>query len=58
VSQVGWVGRAGWQHGQREHKIKVVVGGDAVEALEATAQAAMDEDMLAVGPLEGANGFH
>jgi len=58
VSQVGWVGRAGWQHGQREHKIEVVVGGDAVEALKTAAQTAMDEHMLAVGPLEGADGFH
>jgi len=46
------------QHRQREHEVEVVVGGDAVEALEAAAETAMYDDMLAIGPLERPNRGH
>src|SRR5258708_35729988 len=44
--------------GQCEHEMEVVVGADAVEALEAAAEAAVDDAVLAVGALEGADGRH
>ena len=44
--------------GQGQHKIEVIVGGDATTALEATAEAAMEQHMLAGAPLEAASGLH
>src|SRR5215469_1988890 len=45
-------GAARRQHGQRQHQVEVVVGGDTIEALEAAAQAAVDDHVLAAQPLE------
>jgi hypothetical protein len=55
---LAWACTTRWHYGQAEHKVKVIVGGDAVEALEAAEDTAMDEHMLAVGPLESADGLH
>ncbi len=58
IGYVVWAGGTWWQDGQREDEVKVVVGGDAVKALEATAEAEMDDNVLAVGALEGTDGLH
>ena len=52
------IGRARRHDRQREHEIEVVVGLDAVEALEVAAFAVVDDDMLAVGPLKCPNRRH
>ena len=43
---------------QREHEIEVIVGGDAAVALEAAAEAAVHDHVLALRPREGADGCH
>ena len=43
---------------QCQHQREVIVRCDAVKALETATEAAMDERMLAIGPLKGGNGSH
>lgn len=47
-----------WQDGQGQDQFEIIVGGDAVEALKAAAQAAMYHNMLAFRPLKTSNWLH
>ena len=52
------VAEAGGDDGEAHDGGDVVVGGDAVVPLESAAEAAVDEDLLAVGPGEDADRGH
>jgi hypothetical protein len=45
-------------YGQGQQQVEIVIGCDAVEALKATAEAAMNNHKFAVGPLEASHGLH
>ncbi len=58
----GWRGfaatGAGWHHGQRQYQGEIIIRRDAVEPLEAAAQAAMHEHVFVAGALERTDGRH
>lgn len=56
--QLHLIACACWHFRQGQNQIEIVIGGDAVEALEVAAQAAVHQDILAVWSLEIANRGH
>jgi hypothetical protein len=43
---------------QAQDKIKVVIGGNAIETLDLAAETAMNDHILTIGTLEVAHRFH
>jgi len=43
---------------QRKHEVEIIIRCNAVEAFQSAIEAAMDEDILALTPLEAADRFH
>ena len=52
------VGGAGFEHGERQHEVEVIVGGDAAEALDAAGEASVHDHVLAVTAGERADRRH